>query len=94
MRLRRRRAQQQAFGAEVFVDFRPVDSISAAGDLPMVTLRNCGVQEAGYHVSCTEIERPSIRVTVSESSENFTPATRSSSVMAGDHACRGRQRQS
>jgi len=45
-RLRSRRAAQQAFGAEVFIYVGPVDPISAAGDLPMGTLRDRGVQEA------------------------------------------------
>ena len=42
---RRGRAAQQAFGAEVFVYIRPMDSISAASNLPMGTLRSRGAQE-------------------------------------------------
>jgi len=44
--LRSGRAAQQAFCAEVFVYVGPVDSISAAGDLPTGTLRRGCVQEA------------------------------------------------
>ena len=40
-----RRAAQQAFGAEVFVEVRPVDAVASTGNLPVFALRGCGIEQ-------------------------------------------------
>src|SRR5271165_2616303 len=46
VRLRRGRATQQAFGAEVFVEVGPVKAIASARNLPVLALGGRGVEQA------------------------------------------------
>ncbi len=44
-RLGRRRASQQSLGAQIFVDIWPMDTVAAAGNLPVVALRCAGIEQ-------------------------------------------------
>src|SRR5580658_220777 len=44
-RPRRGRASQQSFGAQILVDVGPMNSVTAAGNFPVVALRGCGVEQ-------------------------------------------------
>ena len=77
-----RGAAQQTFSAEVFVEIRPVDTVAAAGNLPVVALRGRGIEQARMHTTGTEITRPSRKETLSASSLNATSKTRSSAAAA------------
>jgi hypothetical protein len=58
--LRRRRAAQQSFGAQVFVQVGPVNPISSASNLPIPALRRCGVKQARipYQRHCDDAPIP------------------------------------
>ncbi len=78
---RRFRSAQQALGAQVFVNIRPVDSV-ATGNFPVLALSGRGVQQTRIHTRGTLITRPSRRNTLNASALNATSRTRSSAPIA------------
>lgn len=66
----RGRAAQQAVGAQIFVDLRPVDAVAAAGGLPLGALFRRGGEEAwipgerdGDGAAVHQIDDQAVRVT-------------------------------